>query len=80
METVLFALKYAKHLVKEHLLKPFESLHGLMVQYAKPDCEFDKYVPRHRRHEKVVPTTIDGKELQATLNSLVISAMSTLSL
>jgi hypothetical protein len=53
METVLFALKYTKHLVKEHLLKPFESLHGLMVQYAKPDCEFDKYVPRHRRHEKV---------------------------
>ena len=53
METVLFTLKYAKHLVKEHLLKPFESLYGLMVQYAKPDCEFDKYVPRHRRHEKV---------------------------
>jgi len=20
---------------------------------AKPDCKFDKYVPRHRRHEKV---------------------------
>jgi hypothetical protein len=53
METVLFALKYTKHLVKEHLLKPFESLHGLMVQYAKPDCKFDKYVSRHRRHEKV---------------------------
>ena len=53
METVLFALKYTKHLVKEYLLKPFESLHGLVVQYAKTDCKFDKYVSRHRRHEKV---------------------------